>query len=103
MEIIDIEQLMQQKYDECVAWLNGKDDAQARFEKAWLDYENAKKALDEYSDVQYVTKLTEYKDYLKSKLGIVDDGDEQVQEEQKIEDTIAPEEIASDIVEQPLI
>lgn len=90
MVIVDIEKLMQDKYNECLEWLDGKDKAQERFNQAWLEYESAKKALEEYDDTEYVARLVAYKDYLAAKLGIVEET-EQGQEEQSVEEVITGE------------
>lgn len=77
MEIINIEQLMRDKLNECDAWLNGKDEAVARLEEARLAYEAAKidyesKQADvaDYND-ENVARVAEYKRDLEDRLGIV--------------------------------
>ena len=42
MELINIEQLMRDKLDECNAWLGGKDEAVSRLDEAEKAYESAR-------------------------------------------------------------
>lgn len=77
MELINIEQLMRDKLDECNEWLNGKDDAVAKLdeaEKAYgsarLAYEQAKNDVADYND-ENIAQVSEYKRDLENRLGIV--------------------------------
>lgn len=101
MEIVNIEQLMRDKLNECDEWLNGKDEAVARLDEAEKAYEIAKAEVAQYSD-EYIAEVVSYRDDLKCRLGIVDEVVEAHDEvvEQPI---IANENATDEIIEQPLI
>lgn len=76
MEIVNIEQLMRDKLNECDEWLNGKDEAVARldeaekaYEAARIDYERKKADVADYND-ENVARVAEYKRDLEKRLGI---------------------------------
>lgn len=77
MELINIEQLMRDKLDECNDWLGGKDKAVAKldeaekaYESARLAYEQAKNDVADYND-DNIARVSEYKRDLEHRLGIV--------------------------------
>ena len=77
MELINIEQLMRDKLDECNAWLGGKDEAVSRldeaekaYESARLAYEQAKNDVADYND-ENIVDVEKYKSDLEHRLGIV--------------------------------
>lgn len=108
MEILNIEQLMRDKLDECNAWLGGKDEAVAKLEEAKIALEKAQANVAEYTD-ENVAQVVAYRDDLKSRLGIVDVVEEAVVEvaeanDEQVVEQCAIAEVASDeIVEQPLL
>ena len=52
MELINIEQLMRDKLDECNAWLGGKDKAVAELEEARVAFEKAQANVADYTKMQ---------------------------------------------------
>ena len=50
MELINIEQLMRDKLDECNAWLGGKDKAVAELEEARVAFEKAQANVADYTE-----------------------------------------------------
>lgn len=93
IEFVNYDERMQIKLDECNLFLNGKDAAIERRDLARAELEAAEAALAEYDDMEYVEKVTAYRDYLKQKLGIVDvveDVAEAHDEQQVIENESAP-------------
>lgn len=108
MELINIEQLMQDKLDECNAWIDGKDKAVSELEEARIAYEKAQANVAEYTD-ENIAQVVAYRDDLKSRLGIVDVVEEPVAEvaeahDEQVVEQCAVAEVASDeIVEQPLL
>lgn len=108
MELINIEQLMRAKLDECNDWLDGKDKAIVELEEARLAFEKAQANVAEYTD-ENIAKVVAYRDDLKSRLGIVDVVEEPVVEvaeahDEQVVEQCAVAEVASDeIVEQPLL
>lgn len=72
VEIVDYDERMRIKLDECDRFFNGKDAAIERVKQARIELENAESALAEYDNVEYVEKLTAYREYLRHKLGVVE-------------------------------
>lgn len=101
MEIINIEQLMRNKLNDCYDFLNGKDKAVARLEEARIAYESAQAAVAQYNDA-FIEEVKAYAKDLELKLGIeqaVEAHDEQVVEQPTVSEEIPTDEI----IEQPLI
>lgn len=71
MKIVNFEDAMREKLNECNEWLTGKDDALVALVDAEAKYNLAKEAVAEYTD-ENVLAVTEYRNNLKSKLGFVD-------------------------------
>lgn len=76
MEIINIEQLMIDKMNECRDWLCGKEDAVARlaecekaYESARLAYETAKADVEDYNE-ENIERVVAYREDLERRLGI---------------------------------
>lgn len=97
VEIVDIDELMRNKLAQCDAFFNGKDAAIERVEQARVELKAAENALAEYDDVEYVEKLTAYRDDLARKLGVVEKPivAEEVSEAQDEQNVV---EVASDAV-----
>lgn len=77
MEIVNFEDLMRAKLAECDEWLDGYDDAVAKFEDCEKAYEEARVALEkakadvaDYND-DNIKRVSDYKAQLEDKLGIV--------------------------------
>ena len=108
MELINIEQLMRDKLDECNAWLDGKDKAVAKLEEARVAFEKAQANVADYTE-ENIAQVVAYRDDLKSRLGIVDVVEEPVAEvaeahdEQVVEQCAVAEVAGDEIVEQPLL
>lgn len=85
MEFVDIEKLMHDKYEECNAWLGGKEDAVAAVENARVALAQAEAVLSEYND-EYIAKVVAYRDNLKARLGIVDEVVAEAHDEQPCQD-----------------
>jgi hypothetical protein len=108
MELINIEQLMRDKLDECNAWLGGKDKAVAELEEARVAFEKAQANVADYTE-ENIAQVVAYRDDLKSRLGIADVVEEPVAEvaeahdEQVVEQCAVAEVAGDEIVEQPLL
>lgn len=114
MELINIEQLMRDKLNECDAWLVGRDDAVRELAVAREAYLKAEEKVAEYTD-ENICAVVAYRDDLKVRLGIVDEKEEveevveEVKEEVKEEEPIVrptpvvEEVITDEIVETPII
>ena len=110
MELINIEQLMRDKLNECDAWLVGRDEAVAELAVAKEAYLKAEEKVAEYTD-ENICAVVAYRDDLKVRLGIVDEKEvvEEVVEEVKEEAPIVrptpvvEEVITDEIVETPII
>lgn len=95
-ELINIEQLMRDKLDECNEWLNGKDNAVAKLEEARIALEKAEASVAEYTD-ENIAQVIAYRDDLKSRLGIVDVVEEPVVEIAEAQDEQDVVEIVPDV------
>lgn len=108
MELINIEQLMRDKLNECDEWLSGKDNALVALEEARVAFEKAQAQVAEYTE-ENIAQVVAYRDDLKSRLGIVDVVEEPVAEvaeahdEQVVEQCAVAEVAGDEIVEQPLL
>lgn len=110
MELINIEQLMRDKLNECDAWLVGREEAVAELAIAREAYLKAEEKVAEYTD-ENICAVVAYRDDLKVRLGIVDEKEvvEEVVEEVKEEAPIVrptpvvEEVITDEIVETPII
>lgn len=110
MELINIEQLMRDKLNECDAWLVGKDEAVRELALAKELYLKAQEKVEEYTE-ENITAVSNYRDDLRVRLGIVDEKEvvEEVVEEVKEEAPIVrptpvvEEVITDEIVETPII
>lgn len=110
MELINIEQLMRDKLNECEAWLVGRSEAVVELAIAREAYLKAEEKVAEYND-ENICAVVAYRDDLKARLGIVDEKEvvEEVVEEVKeeapiVRPTPVVEEVISDeIVETPII
>lgn len=108
MELVNIEQLMRDKLDECNAWVDGKDKAIAELEQARLAYEKAQANVAEYTD-EHIADVIAYRDDLKARLGIVDVVEEptvevaEAHDEQVVEQCAVATVTGDEIVEQPLL
>lgn len=103
VEIVDYDERMRIKLAECDRFFNGKDAAIERVEQARTELENAESALAEYDNVEYVEKLTAYREYLRHKLGIVDEVVAEAHDEQLGEECAEQDPAPVVFVEQPLI
>ena len=101
VQIVDYDELMRIKLDECDKFLNGKDAAIERRDLARAELEAAETALAEYDNMEYVQTITDYREKLKKSLGIVDEPEMVSEEEHDGEQDSAP--IIVETVEQPLI
>lgn len=97
VEIVDFDERMRVKLAECDAFFNGKDAAIERVEQARAELEAAENALAEYDNVEYVEKLTAYRDDLARKLGVVEP--EVIAEEACDEQSVVEQESAPNIVD----
>ena len=97
MELINIEQLMRDKLDECNAWLGGKDKAVAELEEARVAFEKAQANVADYTE-ENIAQVVAYRDDLKSRLGIVDVVEEPVVEVSEAQDEQNVVETAPDAV-----
>lgn len=95
-ELINIEQLMRDKLDECNEWLNGKDNAVAKLEEARIALEKAEASVAEYTD-ENIAQVVAYRDDLKSRLGIADVVEEPVVEVVEAQDEQDVVEIVPDV------
>lgn len=77
MELVNFEEIMRSKLNECEEWLVGKEKADERLAKAEKEYEEAKYAVAEYTE-ENISRVVAYKNELKAKLGIVDEPVEEV-------------------------
>lgn len=110
MELINIEQLMRDKLNECDAWLVGRDEAVLELAKAREAYLKAEEKVAEYTD-ENICAVVAYRDDLRVRLGIADEKEmvEEVVEEVKEEAPIVrptpvvEEVITDEIVETPII
>lgn len=101
VQIVDIDELMRNKLDECDRFLNGKDAAIGKRDLARAELEKAEAVLAEYDNAEYVETITNYRDGLKQRLGIVDEPEMVSEAEHDDEQDSAP--IIVEPVEQPLI
>lgn len=110
MELINIEQLMRDKLNECDTWLVGRDEAVRELAIAREACLKAEAKVAEYTD-ENICAVVAYRDDLKVRLGIVDEKEvvEEVVEEVKEEAPIVcptpvvEEVITDEIVETPII
>lgn len=92
---VNFAEFMLDKFNECDAWLNGKDIALKKLAGAEKAYEEAKKDVEEYTD-ENIAQVENYKKDLEAKLialGVI---------EPKVEEVVEDEPAKEEVVEEPV-
>ena len=92
---VNFVEFMVDKFNECDAWLNGKDTALKKLADAERAYEEAKKDVEEYTE-ENIAQVENYKNDLEDKLialGVFEQNvEEEVVEEEPVAEKVAEEE-----------
>ena len=99
---VNFAEFMLDKFNECDAWLNGKDIALKKLADAEMAYEEAKKDVEEYTE-ENIAQVENYKKDLEGKLIAL--GVLQVKEEPKVDEVVddIAEKVDEKVDEQPSI
>ena len=92
---VNFAEFMLDKFNECDAWLNGKDIALKKLANAKMEYEEAKKDVEEYTE-ENIAQVENYKKDLEAKLialGVI---------EPKVEEVVEDEQAKEEVVEEPV-
>lgn len=92
---VNFAEIMLDKFNECDAWLNGKDIALKKLAGAEMAYEEAKKDVEEYTE-ENIAQVENYKKDLEDKLialGVI---------EPKVEEVVEDEPAKAEVVEEPV-
>jgi Flp pilus assembly CpaF family ATPase len=94
---VNFVEFMVDKFNECDAWLNGKDIALKKLGEAERAYEEAKKDVEEYTE-ENIAQVENYKKDLEDKLialGVIEPKvvEEAVEEAPVVEEVVAEEQV----------